>query len=95
MEGLSPGVSPGALGRRGHYGMSMPLGMPCVTVEGGLLVFTGLLSCGFLSILCHLGLPKMSPRGLLSSRGCFCVVLGAGGGGVLMFVGPYPVTELP
>ena len=54
---------PGTLSRRGHYGLSVPLGIPCVAVQGGLFVFSELLSWGLLSVLRRLGLPKMSPQG--------------------------------
>ena len=79
------GVSLGTLSRRGHYGLHLPLGIPCVTVKGsvreGCQSLRG--SCrGSLSILCHFGF-SVSQQKLLSSWGCFCVMLGAGGGGVL------------
>lgn len=87
---LSFGVSLGTLSHCGHYGMHLPLGIPCVAVKGSM---SGRGVCmGFLSILCH-EFP-VSPQRFFSSLGCFSV-MGLVSLGFCVFEGPCPITEFP
>lgn len=94
---LSLGVSRGTLSLCGHYGTHLPLGIPCVTVEGSL---SGRGVC--LHGVCVMWAP-FDPMSLWVPCvtvdaplfvGYFCA-LGLVSLGFCVFEGPYPITELP
>lgn len=89
---LSVWVTLGTLRHCGHYGMHLPLGIPCVTVKGsvreGCLSLWG--SCQFsviMSSLCH---HRGSSRHWDVSVSWGLVSLG-----FCVFEGPCPITEFP